>query len=81
MAYSASMSVGQKLHCNVQFGKRIACLRKAKHLSQEQLALASEINRTYMGAIERGEKSPSLNVIVRIAAALSMSLTELFNYA
>lgn len=75
------MSVGQKQHCNVQFGKRVAVLRKERHLSQEQLALASEINRTYMGAIERGEKSPSLNVIVRIAAALSLSLTELFNYA
>lgn len=43
---------------NIKFGKQVAALRRAKGLSQEQFSFRCNINRTYMGEIERGEKSP-----------------------
>lgn len=65
---------------NVRFGQRIAELRKNAQFSQEALALKSGINRTYMGAIERGEKTPSLLIINKIAQAFGLTLKQLFDY-
>ena len=61
---------------NIKFGKQVAALRRAKGLSQEQFSFRCNINRTYMGEIERGEKSPSLLVIAKIAKALDISKSE-----
>ncbi|MBR0170937.1 MAG: helix-turn-helix transcriptional regulator [Bacteroidales bacterium] len=49
-------------------------------MTQEQLFFRSEVNRTYMGAVERGEKTPSLHTIIKIAKGLNISLKELFDY-
>lgn len=65
---------------NVKFGQRVASLRIEKGISQEALALQCGINRTYMGEVERGEKSPSLTIIVKIAKGLNISLKTLFDY-
>lgn len=65
---------------NIAFGKRVAELRKNAGLSQEQFAFMCNVDRTYIGTIERGEKSPTLNTIVKIANALGISKSELFNY-
>ncbi|MBE6417122.1 MAG: helix-turn-helix domain-containing protein [Akkermansiaceae bacterium] len=65
---------------NVRFGQRVAELRKNAQLSQESLALKSGINRTYMGAVERGEKTPSLLIISKIAHAFDLTLKQLFDY-
>lgn len=65
---------------NIKFGKQVAALRRAKGLSQEQFSFRCKINRTYMGEIERGEKSPSLLVIAKIAKVLDISKSELMNY-
>jgi transcriptional regulator with XRE-family HTH domain len=46
-------------------------------LRQEQLAFEAEIDLSYMGAIERGKRNPSLLVMARIADALSVPLTRL----
>ena len=62
------------------FGKRVAQLRKEAGLSQEQFAYECEVDRTYIGTIERGEKSPTLNTIAKIAKAFKISKSELFNY-
>jgi transcriptional regulator with XRE-family HTH domain len=61
-----------------QFGKRVRELRKAKGLSQEELAFKAGIHRTYIGGIERGERNPSLKNIASIAKALGISPSELF---
>ena len=45
------------------FGEKVAELRRKQHLSQEELADKCGIHRTYIGSIERGEKSPTLNTI------------------
>lgn len=61
-----------------QFGKRFRQLRLARRLSQEQLAEKANLHRTYIGAVERGERNPSLKSILRIARALDVSLEEVF---
>lgn len=58
-------------------GENIRRLRKAKSLSQEQLADYAGIHRTYIGAVERGERNVSLDNIVAIARALGVSASEL----
>jgi transcriptional regulator with XRE-family HTH domain len=60
------------------FGARMRALRKARGLSQEALAFASGLDRSYLGAIERGEKNVSLINIRRIADALGVGAGELF---
>jgi transcriptional regulator with XRE-family HTH domain len=61
------------------FGERVRELRKQKGLSQESLALACDLDRTYIGGVERGERNISLLNIYKIAAALGVSVRELFN--
>lgn len=65
---------------NIAFGKRVAELRKNAGFSQEQFAFECNVDRTYIGTIERGEKSPTLNTIAKIADALNITKSELFNY-
>ena len=59
------------------FGKRLREIRHDKGLSQEALAHACELDRTYIGGIERGERNISLINIVRIARALEIDPLEL----
>jgi transcriptional regulator with XRE-family HTH domain len=63
---------------NKDFGRRVAELRKKAGFSQESFAFQCNIDRTYIGTIERGEKSPTLNTIHKIAQALNMPLHQLF---
>jgi transcriptional regulator with XRE-family HTH domain len=62
------------------FGQRVRQLRHTQGLSQEELAHHVGLHRTYMGGIERGERNPSLKNIAKIARALGVSLSELFNF-
>ena len=61
------------------FGERVRVLRKQKALSQESLALACGLDRTYIGGVERGERNISLLNIYKIAAALGVPPKELFD--
>lgn len=62
-----------------RFGKRIRDLRKQKGWSQEELADKVDLHRTYIGAIERGEQSVSIDKIEALAKGLRISLEELFS--
>ena len=53
-------------------------LRTEKGLSQEGLALVCDLDRTYIGGIERGERNVSLVNIQKIASALGVTVRELF---
>jgi transcriptional regulator with XRE-family HTH domain len=53
-----------------KFGERIRILRRQAGWSQEELAAACGLHRTYVGAVERGERNVSLVNIVRLARAL-----------
>lgn len=59
------------------FGERLRFLRKQVGLSQEGLALVCELDRTYIGGVERGERNISLINIHRIAVALNIDPSEL----
>ena len=63
-----------------KFGERLKELRKERGLSQEFLSKKAGLDRTYEGKIERGQKSPSLNTIGRLAKALEVDLEELFDF-
>lgn len=63
---------------HIEIGNRIRQLRVKKGLSQEKLAELSELNTSYIGQIERGEKNPSVDTVYSIASALDVDLTELF---
>jgi transcriptional regulator with XRE-family HTH domain len=59
------------------FGNKLRVLRKQNDLSQEQLAELVGVHRTYIGMIERGEQSVSLDNIARIAKALGVKTSDL----
>ncbi|MBU0717310.1 MAG: helix-turn-helix domain-containing protein [Planctomycetes bacterium] len=61
----------------VRFGQRLRELRKKAGFSQEQFAQRCELDRTYVGGIERGERNVSLRNIEVLARALSVSVSEL----
>lgn len=61
-----------------RFGDRLRHLRKARGYSQESFAAACELDRTYLGGIERGERNLALRNLERIAQTLELSLAELF---
>lgn len=60
------------------FGKRVKFLRKQKKLSQEELAYRTGLHRTYIGAVERGERNISLKNIAKLAEAFGINIAELF---
>jgi transcriptional regulator with XRE-family HTH domain len=52
--------------------------RKELHMSQERLAERAHIHRTYIADIERGTRNLALRNVARLAAALNISLVDLF---
>ncbi len=68
-----------KTPVNIAFGKKLASLRKSMGMSQEAFALECGFDRTYIGILERGEKSPTLNSLDKIAKALNISIKDLFD--
>ena len=59
-------------------GQRIRNYRTQKGLSQEKLAELAGCHPTYIGQLERGEKNATLESVEKIAAAMDVSLSELF---
>ncbi|HHY34276.1 MAG TPA: cupin domain-containing protein [Firmicutes bacterium] len=59
-------------------GREIRRLRTARRMSLKQLAEESGLTFGYIGQIERGEVSPSISSLRRIAAALHITLADLF---
>ena len=63
---------------NKQLGYRIRYLRQQKGMSIEELALEAEVNRNYLGDLERGKRNPTVLVLNRIVKALEIDLSTLF---
>ena len=61
----------------VSLGSAIRKRRKELKLSQEHLADLAQLDRSYLGQVERGENSIALHPLVRIANALKISVAEL----
>ena len=64
----------------VLFGRRVRQLRKEKGVSQEAFAHQIQIDRSYFGSIERGERNVSLENICLIAAGLGVAPAELLRF-
>jgi transcriptional regulator with XRE-family HTH domain len=60
-----------------RFGIVVRQLRVARRWSQERLASRAELNRSYMGEIERAAVMPSLATAAKLAQALEVPLSEL----
>ena len=63
---------------NKQLGARIRYLRQQKNLSIEELSLEAGVNRNYLGDLERGVRNPTLIILNKIALALCIDLSVLF---
>jgi len=61
-----------------RFGRNVRLLRKRKGLSQEALSFEADLDRTYVGSVERGERNISLLNILRLAGALGVKPAKLF---
>ncbi len=72
------MDKGQQDRVKKRFGARLHQLRKARNMSQEDVAFAANLDRSYLSAIERGKRNLSLVNIHRIADALGVRAGELF---
>jgi transcriptional regulator with XRE-family HTH domain len=59
------------------FGRTLREVRLELGLSQEKLAQKVKVSRNFLGSVERGESSLSLEVVERIAKAVGMSLSDL----
>jgi len=67
----SAMDVRRRVGLNVQQ------LRRARGLSQEELAHRSDIHQTYLSGVETGRRNPSIQVLQRIATALEGDIEDL----
>lgn len=63
-----------------EFAASMKKYRERRGISQEKLAEYANLHRTYIGALERAQKIPSLITIVKISKALEVSVFDLINY-
>lgn len=61
------------------FGRNVQIARQAIGISQEELAFRAGLHRTYIGMVERAERSISLQNAKKIADALNVKLDTLVN--
>ena len=61
----------------VLLGRRIKALRLRRELTQEALGERAGLNYKYLGAIERGERNPSVKQLLKLAQALGVEPHEL----
>ena len=54
------------------FGDLLRCHREAANLSQERLADLSDLDRTFVSLLERGQRQPSLETVFRLCTALEI---------
>ena len=71
----------KKSAANQALGRAIRAARRERGFAQEAFAARAGIDRSYFGAIERGEFNVSLDTIVRLASGLGVSASALLKRA
>jgi transcriptional regulator with XRE-family HTH domain len=61
---------------NTIFGEKLRQFREAINITQEELAFQAGLSRTYISLLERGVRSPSLLVFLRLCAVLQQKPDE-----
>lgn len=62
-----------------QFGSNLAYCRKRAKLSQEELSFRAGLHRVTVGLLERGERIPRIDTLVKLAGTLRVSSAELLD--
>lgn len=65
------------VNIKMKFGKRVKELRRSEGISQETLAHLSDIDRTYIQSIEKGERNVSILIAERISKTFKITMSEL----
>ncbi len=65
----------------VALGDAIRRIRVSKNISQEELALMADVDRSHLGRVERGDNNVAMLTLVRLANALDVSITKLMKEA
>ncbi len=76
---SASYSKDEKIYL-INVGERIREKRIAMGFSQEKLSFACNLDRTYIGSVERGERNISIINLKKIAEALKVEPCEFIKF-
>ncbi len=72
----------KKSHTNLseKLGQKIRIERMKRKMSQEKLAELSELNRNFIGMVERGESNITVRNLEAIALAFGLEIKELFDF-
>lgn len=65
---------------NNEFGTRLKSIRINKKLSQEELAFMCNMQASHIGQIERGQKNPTLDTLIKISNGLDIPLPKLLDF-
>jgi transcriptional regulator with XRE-family HTH domain len=60
-----------------RFGRRVRAFRKLKRIPQAELARRLNLSTSFLGRIERGEKTPDIEMLEKIAEQLEINIQEL----
>jgi transcriptional regulator with XRE-family HTH domain len=63
-----------------RFGQRVRKIREQKKMSQQVLAMKAKLDLTTVNELEQGNREPMLKTIWKIANALDVKLSELFDF-
>ena len=63
-----------------KLGQKIRIVRMKRKMSQEKLAELAELNRNFIGMVERGESNITVKNLENISKAFNMEIKELFNF-
>ncbi len=76
-----NLSGKRQHHLLVSLGKTIRQIRLPKGISQEKLALLAEVDRSYVGRVERGDNNVAVLTLARLATALDLTIAKLMQKA
>ena len=67
------------LECKARFGENLARARRRAGVSQEAVGLRASLHRTEIGLLERGERLPRIDTVIKLAGALSIPASHLLD--